>query len=170
MSTSSITGTAVRDLAATITRHLDTDNDGKLSTTEFEGFLTQFIGVLQQQQNTTRPAATTPTLFSLDTVEKAKVGTMTGFDATKLANTSHDTTKYQVGRILQYYPNTPAGLKEALPEIQKIAPNATIVGTKGDKIDFGDYTDKKGERIGVVDVLLAAGLGGSAWQWQVVEE
>jgi hypothetical protein len=169
VSTSSITGTAVRDLAATITRHLDADNDGKLSTTEFEGFLTQFLGVLQQQQqNTTRPAATT--IFSLDTVEKAKVGTMAGFDATKLANASHDTTKYQVGRILQYYPNTPAGLKEALPEIQKIAPNATIVGTKGDKIDFGDYTDKKGERIGVIDVLLAAGLGGSAWQWQVVKE
>ena len=171
MSTSSITGTAVRDLAATITRHLDTDNDGKLSTTEFEGFLTQFLGVLQgQPQNTTRPAATTPTLFSLDDVEKAKVGTMAGFDATKLANASHDTTKYQVGRILQHYPNTPAGLKEALPEIQKIAPNAKIVGTKGDKIDFGDYTDKRGERIGVIDVLLAAGLGGSAWQWQPVEE
>jgi hypothetical protein len=168
VSTSSITATSVRDLAATITRHLDADNDGKLSTKEFEGFLTQFLGVLQQD-NAQLTAKTAP-LFSLDVVEKQKVGTLAGFDATKLANTAHDTTKYQVGRILQYYPNTPAGLKDALPDIQKIAPNATIAGTKGDKIDFGDYKDKSGQLIGLVDVLQAAGLGGTAWQWQPVEE
>jgi hypothetical protein len=177
VSTSSITGTAVRDLAATITRQLDADKDGKLSSTEFEGFLSQFLTMVQTTSTgsstpaaaataataaatAARPAAATP---------RPAIGTMAGFDPVKLANSSHNTFKYEIGRILQGYANTPEGLREALPEIQTIAPNAKIIGSKGDKVDFGDYTDKNGERIGVIDILQAAGLGGRAWQWLPVE-
>jgi hypothetical protein len=162
VSTSSITGTSVRDLAASITRQLDADKDGKLSVTEFEGFLTDFLGALKQPLTSTGTTAAQPAAAE---APRSAIGVMAGFDGAKLANSSHDTTKYQIGRILQFYPNTPAGLRDALPEIQQIAPGAKIAGTKGDKLDFGDYVDAKGERIGVIDILQAAGLGGTAWQW-----
>ncbi len=51
MSTSSITGAAVRDLAATIHRQLDTDRDGKLSSIEFESFLSQLVGAVQNSSS-----------------------------------------------------------------------------------------------------------------------
>lgn len=169
MSTSSITGTAVRDLAVTITRQLDADKDGKLSATEFEDFLTQFLGALQNKSGSPTPSTTLFNLGPTAAAERPRVGTLSGYSATKLANTAHDTTKYEIGRILQFYPNSPAGLRDALPEIQRIAPNAKIVGSKGDKVDFGDYVDPHGVRIGVIDLVRAAGLGGTAWHWLPVE-
>jgi hypothetical protein len=168
VSNTSITGLSVRELAATITQQLDADKDGKLSSSEFEGFLSQFLGTLKSGSGQ-GPMATSPltTLMPSTTPAAAReaVGTLAGYDSTKLANENHKSAKYEVGRILQYYPNTPEGLKAALPELQKLAPNAQIVGSKGDKVDFGGYVDGKGNVIGVVDVLEAAGLGGRAWQW-----
>ena len=166
MSTSSITGTSVRDLAATITRQLDADKDGKLSVTEFEGFLTDFLGALNKPEGAVNGTAAQPAAAE---APRAAIGRMAGFDSGKLANTAHDSTKYQIGRVLQFYPNTPAGLRDALPEIQQIAPGAKIAGSKGDKLDFGGYVDGRGERIGVIDIIQAAGLGGTAWQWIPVE-
>jgi hypothetical protein len=64
---------------------------------------------------------------------------MGGLDPAKLANLNHKSLKYEVGRILQYHPNTPEGLRAALPV--------------------------RGERIGIVDVIFAAGEGGKSWQW-----
>jgi hypothetical protein len=170
VSTSSITGTAVRDLAATITKQLDADKDGKLSSTEFEGFLSQFLNTLGQNATATAAAtasAQSPAAATTATAAaRPAIGIMAGFDAAKLANTSHDTFKYQIGRILQGYANTPAGLREALPEIQQLVPGAKIVGSKGDSLDFGSFVDSRGTRIGVVDVIQAAGEGGKAWTWQ----
>ena len=167
MATSSITGTAVRDLAATITKQLDADHDGKLSSTEFEGFLSQFLNTVGQNVTTAAASASVAATTTAAATPAARpaIGTMAGFDAAKLANTAHDTFKYQIGRILQGYANTPAGLREALPEIQQLVPGAKIVGSKGDSIDFGDYVDNRGTRIGVVDLVQAAGEGGKAWQW-----
>jgi hypothetical protein len=82
----------------------------------------------------------------------------------KLDVPEHETPKYLVGRILSHYPPTPAGLQQALPEIQKYFPEARITGSKGDKIDFGSAT-YDGQRLGEIDVILAAGEGGKAWQW-----
>ena len=171
MSTSSITGTAVRDLAATITKQLDADKDGKLSATEFEGFLSQFLTSLGQNVTTAAASAnaTTTAATTAPAAARPAIGNMAGFDAAKLANTAHDTFKYQIGRILQGFPNTPAGLREALPEIQTLAPGAKIVGSKGDSVDFGAYVDNRGTRIGVIDLVQAAGEGGKAWQWCPVE-
>ena len=173
MSNTSITGPSVRELAATITQQLDADKDGKLSSSEFEGFLTQFLGALKMGTGSFSAATSsvtgltrTTSLTDLTrTTSRTPVGTLSGYDSGKLANENHRSAKYEVGRILQYYPNTPEGLKAALPEIQQLAPNARIVGSKGDKIDFGGYVDGRGEAIGVIDVLEAAGLGGRAWQW-----
>ena len=95
--------------------------------------------------------------------------TLSGVNLNQLmANASHDSTKYRIGRILQYYPNTPAGLRDALPEIQQIIPGVKIAGGNGDKLDFGSYVDPKGYKIGIIDVLQAAGAGGTAWQWAPV--
>ena len=170
MSTSSITGTAVRDLAATITKQLDADKDGKLSATEFEGFLSQFLNTVGQNVTTAAASAsatatTAATAAPAAAAARPAIGNMAGFDAAKLANPAHDTFKYQMGRILQGYANTPAGLREALPEIQQLVPGAKIVGSKGDSIDFGTYVDNRGTRIGVIDLVQAAGEGGKAWQW-----
>ena len=95
---------------------------------------------------------------------------MEGFDYFKLRDDTHTSFKYQIGRILQFYPNTPDGLQQALPEIQNLVPGATITGSKGDRIDFGDYVDPKSGKIGVVDVITCAGLGGRGWAWMPLEE
>lgn len=98
--------------------------------------------------------------------QRPNVGNLEGFDAGKLANENHNSAKYICARIFQKYPNTPEGLRQALPEIQRHFPEARIVGSKGDKIDFGNSVcPKTGERLGTIDVLRAAGEGGKAWQW-----
>ena len=170
MSTTAIQSTdSIQDLAARITKKLDADGDGSLSSAEFSSFLTQFLGTVQNlpQSADTASAATMATQGSA-AASRSVVGTMAGFDRGKLADTTHESMKYTIGRILQYYPNTPAGLRDALPEIQQLVPGASIVGGSGDKLDFGSYVDSKGQATGVIDVLEAAGSGGRAWQWAPV--
>jgi hypothetical protein len=182
---SSVSSTS--DLANTILNSFDKDQDGSLSKTEFASFLTQLVSGLktnstssessESSESSSATAATTgmSTLFATVTSSvtsddtREVVGSMMGFDGTKLADTTHDNLKYEVGRILQYYPNTPAGLQSALAEIQELVPGATITGTNGDKIDFGDYTED-GETIGTVDVIIGAGSGGVGWAWNPVDE
>jgi hypothetical protein len=160
----------IQDLAKTIAERFDADRNGQLSMTEFADVMKALLAGPAKQ---TFPSASinTPVVKPATVAaDRAKVGTMAGFDPLKLANLDHTTIKYQVGRVLQYFPNTPQGLRDALAEIQAIVPGATITGTNGDKLDFGSYSDpKSGERIGVIDVLQAAGAGGRAWQWSPVE-
>lgn len=84
-----------------------------------------------------------------------------GWDAAKWDDPGHRTPKYEVGRILSCYPHTPEGLRQALPEIQKLYPDAAILGSKGDKLSIPG--------VGVIDVILASGEGGKAWQWLPVD-
>ncbi|GMV23252.1 MAG: hypothetical protein AMXMBFR57_32010 [Acidimicrobiia bacterium] len=156
---SSTSSNPIADLVSRLTQKYDKNGDSQLSNTEFGTFLNDFL-----------TNSGTNSTFATGTAARTSgagltLGTMEGFDPTKLANTSHNTIKYQVGRVLQQYPNTPQGLRDALPAIQQIVPGAQIIGTNGDKIDFGGFIDAKGDRIGIVDVLRGAGLGGQAWQW-----
>jgi hypothetical protein len=162
VATESIQSSAsLQDLTLKISRQLDTNKDGQLSVSEFSQFLGAFVG-------TTPPSASRASAAS--TATRPAIGTMAGFDAGKMIDPSVDTTKYRIGRILQGYPNTPDGLRQALPEIQQIVPGATITGSLGDKLDFGAYVDHYGYRIGVIDVIQAATpTGGYAWQWLPVE-
>jgi hypothetical protein len=172
-------------LANSILQKFDGNHDGSLSSDEFATFLTQLVGSLQTQQS---PTATAPRATDLSTLfpsvpapaaafpsvpapaaARSRVGYMAGFDDRKLGDESHTTIKYQIGRILQYCPNTPEGLQQALPEIQKLAPGAKIVGTNGDKIDFGDFEHPKSGLVGVIDVLVGAAQGGRSWAWQPIE-
>jgi hypothetical protein len=92
------------------------------------------------------------------------VSTPTTPATTNTTTTTTTTTKptgnkqADVTAILQKYPHTPAGLAQAMPEIQKLYPNAKIAGSKSSKIDFGDGTP-------IVQVVQSAGLGGTAWTW-----
>jgi hypothetical protein len=175
MSTSAIqSANALQDLAKTITARFDVDGDGRLSTDEFGGFLSTFLGSLQTnplQAAASASATVTPgaSAAATEAATRPVVGLLAGFDAGKIADAAHTTTKYQVARVLQHYPNTPAGLREALPELQQLFPGVTISGSKGDKLDFGSYKAPDGTRIGTVDVIQSAGMGGSAWQWMPLE-
>jgi len=167
---------STNELAAQILKRFDRDGSGSLSADEFASFLSNLVSSTQAgpRAATKAAAATSPTVLtpfesSATAPPRTRVGQMAGFDEIKLANSNHTTFKYQVGRILQYYPATPDGLRQALPEIQQLVPGAKLVGTHGDKIDFGTFSDPKSGRIGVVDVLLGAATGGRGWAWQPVE-
>ena len=148
---------------ANLIRIYDRDADARLSSGEFGMFLADVLNAGGGRTNST---------FAHGTAAgdgAAPVGLLEGFDPGKLSNPSHLTLKYQVGRILQQYPNTPQGLQDALPAIQALVPGVRITGSSGDKLDFGAYTDAGQNRIGVVDVLRGASLGGLAWQWAPTE-
>jgi hypothetical protein len=162
-------GNPIRDLANTITQRFDTDGDGRLSSDEFSGFLSQFLGGLRSNPLTAASVPRSSVSSSATAEPRATLGTMAGFDSGKLANLNHTSLKYTIGRVLQHYPNTPAGLSQALPELQQLVPGVKIAGNKGDLLDFGDYKTPSGERIGIIDVIQAAGSGGTAWQWAPVE-
>jgi len=165
MSTNAVSSTSpLTDLAATITRRFDKDLDGRLSIDEFAGVLSQLLGGANGGTLTNR-ASSLGLASEGASATRTPVGNMGGFDLGKLADQNHKTTKYEMGRILQFYPNTPAGLRDALAEIQQFVPGVSIVGTNGDRLDFGNYVDPQGNRIGVVDVLQAAAQGGKSWHW-----
>ena len=164
MAVSGINPDALQELARTFTARFDTDKNGQVSPEEFINvFRTLLSGPAAAR------SAALPSTAAAFSGPRAIAGTLGGYDPVKLANPDHQTTKYQIGRILQYYPNTPQGLRDALPEIQQIAPNVTIKGSSGDKLDFGEYIDKAGIRIGVIDVLQGAASGGHHWQWLPIE-
>ena len=163
MSVSSVSNNlSIQDLAARLTARFDANKDGQLSVSEFANVMTTLLGAASPA-STVRASGTAAAALG-----RPAIGVMAGFDATKLADTTHTSFKYQIGRILQGFQNTPQGLRDALPQIQQLVPGAQIAGTKGDKLDFGTYQDPKDGLIGVVDVLQGAGLGGVAWQWMPV--
>lgn len=102
----------------------------------------------------------------LATAAPAVGGVLEGWDRGKL-DSGHDSPKYQVGRILQKYPSTPAGLQQALAEINALGiGTAEIAGSKGDKLRFGgDKLDPRFNGVTEFDVIRAAGEGGKGWQW-----
>ena len=156
-----ITPSRIQDLAAQITKRFDSDHDGKISTQEFTDFLTGLLSATNPSPTFATPAtaaAPAATAAAADVAvpeNRIPVGTMSGFVPEKLGNLSHDTFKYRLGRILQYYPNTPEGLQQAMPEIEKAFPGAKLSGK--DAVDFGS--------LGVIDVLQGASNGGVAWQF-----
>lgn len=80
-----------------------------------------------------------------------------GWDCCKWNDEKHQTPKYVVGRALMAFPHTPAGLRQALPIINAIYPGSKILPGKGDKVHI--------PCVGTVDLIVAAGAGGTAWWW-----
>jgi hypothetical protein len=156
------------ELAATLIRRFDGDADGKLSSGEFGDLLKGALAESRTNSTFSAGTAATAAAAMASTAAAGANPTMEGFDPTKLANTNHKTLKYDVGRVLSQYPNTPQGLQDALPALQALVPGVRITGSSGDKLDFGTYAFD-GHRIGVIDVLRGASTGGAAWQWAPVE-
>lgn len=100
----------------------------------------------------------------------AYAGQLSGFDATKLGNADHNTPKYVFARIAQNYDVSDPAQRQAMLEALRADPsgyfaNATLGGSKGDKLIIGGALDPKFEGIGSFDVVQAAGEGGRNWQW-----
>lgn len=169
MATNSINSTSnpLTEMVANLTKRYDTNGDSKLSQDEFGSFLNDFLNGAGTRTNSTFGAGTAANTTSSSS--STAVGIMEGFDPVKLANPSHNSMKYEIGRILQKFPNSPQGLRDALPEIQALVPGAKIAGSGGDKLDFGSFIDGEQNRLGIIDVLRGAHAGGLGWQWQPVE-
>ncbi len=63
-------------------------------------------------------------------------------------------------QFAQRFPHTPAGLQRLVNEANSMGANWRIVGSHGDKIDFGGGV--------IVDVIRNASGGGDAWVWSPV--
>jgi hypothetical protein len=137
-------------LVGDLTRKVDTNGDGQVSTTEFAQFLTQLIGQAGQ------PKSTGPSFDTPRAVPAALPPALPGWDAGKWADPTHVTPKYVIGRILANFAPTPQGLEDALPDIQRAIPGTTRVGD--DKLDIPG--------VGIVDVGLSFSVGGGVgWWW-----
>lgn len=92
-----------------------------------------------------------------------------GFDAGKLADTSHNSPKYVFARAAQ---GLGVNDKDELLRRLKADPNgyfanASFGGSKGDKLEIGGQLDPSFDGINEFDVVRAAGDGGKGWQWGV---
>jgi hypothetical protein len=160
---------AIDSLARTLLQTFDGDRNGVLSADEFSGLLRRLLAPTGPMTGTVGAAAPSVSSPAAASTFRTPVSDMSAaWNMAKFNDPNHTSFKYQIGRILQYYPHTPAGLQQALAEIQQLVPGARIVGSNGDKIDFGSYNDPKSGLIGVVDVLQSAGTGGTGWQWAPV--
>jgi hypothetical protein len=132
----------------------DTDNDDKLSTTEFMQFLTG----LMSGTGIPTPPPTTNVSESVST--GAHRASLAGFDAAKIDNPSlpgAGTSKYRAARVFQDYPPQRESLPAIVARLQ--AQGIDARQTDHDKIDFGDG-------YGPIDVILNSRPGGGdAWVW-----
>ena|SRR5438477_8815332 len=158
MSTSSAAVDNVSVLASAIFKRVDTNGDGRLSTTEFQSFLENLMGKvgdgttqgLGSQASAIAPAAATaPHAYQ----------PMLGFDYVKLNTPSHATPKYVFARATQDVDlawdraSRSAGLQKIVDYVKQNGyANAKVDGK--DSIDFGDGN-------GSIDVLT----GDGTWWW-----
>jgi len=143
---------SVSNMANELFKRLDANNDGRLSTTEFQSFLE---GLIQQVDNRRAPGAGATVSARADRTYNP----MPGFDTGKLNNPSHTTPKYVFARATQDIalgadrPSRSAGLAQIVTYVRERGyPDAAIVGD--DSINFGDG-------FGNIDVLT----GGGSWWW-----
>ncbi len=147
------TGSDLTQLVEQLAKRADANKDGQVSTSEFAQFLVNLLQPVAGGANgTTQPVVEKTTERTFADLPACPPG----WDAAKWNNLTHTTPKYTVGRILSYYPPTPDGLTQAMPEIQKAYPGTTRLGD--DKIDIPE--------VGVVDVGLSFSIGGGVgWWW-----
>jgi hypothetical protein len=145
---------AVANLANELFRHLDSNGDGRLNSTEFQSFLET---LLQHVDNKRVPGAGAP-IVAREATPRV-YAPMEGFNTEKLNNPNHTTPKYVFARATQDLDVgvTRASRSAALEQIAQYVrergyPNAVV--TNDDEIQFGDG-------FGPIDVLTAGGN----WWW-----
>lgn len=156
MSTSSVD--SVSTLASALFKRVDANSDGRLSASEFQGFLDNLLGKVGSQQT---PGLGTAAAAVAKRIALAERGyqSMAGFDHAKLNNLGHTTAKYTFARATQEVelppdrPSRSAGLSKIVEHLKQNGfANAQVVGD--DRVDFGDGN-------GAIDVLTSEG----AWWW-----
>lgn len=158
MSTSSASVDSVSTLASALFRRVDANSDGKLSTTEFQGFLESLLGTVGKQ--TPGLGTEVSAVASKKTLNDQRgYQPMLGFDYVKLNTPTHTTAKYVFARATQNVDmawdraSRSAGLQKIVDYVKENGyPNAKVIGD--DSINFGDgYND--------IDVLT----GDGTWWW-----
>jgi hypothetical protein len=154
LNTNKTTGADLTQLVEQLARKADLNRDGQVSTSEFAQFLVNLL------QGTSAPASSTGTTTPQTPVTNPTLADLPpcppGWNQEKWVNPNHNTPKYVVGRILWRYPPTPAGLINALPDVQRAIPGTKQVGD--DKLDIPG--------VGLVDVGISFGAGGGVgWGW-----
>lgn len=157
MSTSSASVDNVSSLAGALFKRVDANNDGRLSTTEFQSFLEDLLGKVGGQTAGlgTQASAAAPRALANGRAYQP----MVGFDYVKLNTPTHTTAKYVFARATQDVDlpwdraSRSAGLQKIVDYVKQNGyANAAVTGD--DTVDFGDGN-------GVIDVLT----GDGAWWW-----
>lgn len=156
--------TSLDQLTRSLLNRFDANRDGQLTTEEFTAFLSQFLaGAAGPGGRALGVAAGAPAGLKAGVTPP----TMNGFDARKLANTSHNTIKYQFARVAQQYSLdsvTDKASGEALLASMKSdleAAGVTVLDVKGDKIKLKDDAGQEAW----IDVIQSCSAGTPAWQW-----
>lgn len=155
--------TPTSNVAAQLFKAADANNDGKLSTNEFQSFLETLLDSMAKKTDSGGSTATSlpaSTVKTADAPATPKVyQPMLGFDYVKLNTPSHTTPKYVFARATQDigFAFDRASRSAGLQQIADYAktngyPNTTVVGD--DKLNFGDG-------MGDIDVLTSDGQ----WWW-----
>ncbi len=168
MAISSVSSTNPLDqLAKSLVDRFDANGDGQLTTQEFTSFLTNFLNSVAPGATVNAASANATATQPLHSLS-GSAPKMSGFSATKLADTSHDTLKYRFGRVAQQYSldsvtdkaSAAALLNSMKSDLE--AAGVQVLEIKKDKIKT---IGNSGNEVWV-DVIKAAGSGrGTAWQW-----
>lgn len=150
-------GSSIDALARQLMSQVDANKDGQLSAQEFGTFLTRMLD-----------GASDPSAVPHNHVSPGLTGSeyqpMSGFDTSKLNDTSHTTMKYTFARAVQdlglLQAPTSDNLQAIVDRLAEAGVTATVVSK--DKIDFGDG-------YGPIDVIARTGTAEAQWQWLVPE-
>ncbi len=169
MSTAAVTAqSSVQDLTLQILNQYDTDKNGELSASEFSSVLSALLG----NSSATTPATVTvpppsaPSGSGASGTSGLPKSEMAGFNYDKIADSTHQTSKYQFARVAWNYDlstvhdkaSAQSLLESMVPELQAAGLNVTAVDT--DKIqvsdEYGTYW---------VDVIRDYDGSNQAFQW-----
>jgi hypothetical protein len=159
MSTSTTPIDNLSVLASAIFKRIDTNGDGRLNATEFQGFLENLVGKVGTGAASALGSAAAAAAPRSAAAESRGYQPMMGFDYVKLNTLSHNSPKYVFARATQNVDlawdraSRSAGLQQIVDNVKQNGyPNATVTGK--DSIDFGDGN-------GPVDVITSDGT----WWW-----
>jgi hypothetical protein len=181
MSTSPIqSGNPFQELSRLFAQTADGNRDGQVSQDEFAAFLATLLQSLSNPSNQAASAPTgtnslptrsvaLPSFTTLPMASESNRPHMSGFSATKLADSTHDSPKYIFGRLAQNLDlssvvdkaSAEALLRQMRPELE--AAGMTILDVRKDSIQI---PDDHGNPVWV-DVIWGSESGRPAFQWLV---
>ena len=160
----------IDQLARSLVERFDANRDGQLTTDEFTSFLSNFMNAVGAPASTAPGIAAGAPAVGLrkGLVPGGGAAALEGFNADKIADASHLTTKYRFARVAQQYTLdgvTSKAAAETLLNSMKgdlAAAGLDVLAIKNDKIKL----TVEGGKEAWIDVMRAVGSGqAKAWQW-----